>query len=115
MNDPRNPIRFDPEELESIEAERTEADDRELTREELAWELVEVLDELTVEEMNELVAKNVPLDTLDFFSRYAKEFCEGLPIDRATGKRLPNLMLLGYLLRVLEDRLLVEPDEPFDA
>jgi len=115
MNDPRDPIRFDPEELENIEAERAETDDRGLTREELAWELVEVLDELTVEELNELVAKNVPLESIEFFSRYAKEFCEGLPIDEATAKRLPNLMLLGYLLRVLEDRLLVEPDEPFDA
>ena len=115
MNDPRDPIRFDPEEIENIEAERADADDRGLTREELAWELVEVLDELTVEQMNELVAKNVPLESIEFFSRYATEFCEGLPIDEATGKRLPNLMLLGYLLRVLEDRLLVEPGEPFDA
>ena len=64
--------------------------------------------------MGELVAKNVPLESLDFFSRYAGEFSAGLPIDEATSKRLPNLMLLGYLLRVLEDRLLVDPGS-FDA
>lgn len=115
MNDPRDPIRVDPDTLENIEAEFGEADDHPVTREELAWELVEVLEELSIDELNELVAKNVPLDSLEFFSRYASEFAEGLPIDTATEKRLPNLMLLGYLLRVLEDRLVVETDEPFDA
>ncbi len=116
MNDPRDPIRFDPEALDDSEgAERSEQDDRELTREGLAWELVEVLDELTGEELNELVSKNVPHETIEFFARYAGEFSEGLTIDPKARERLPNLMLLGYLMRVLEDRLLVEPDEPFDA
>src|SRR2546426_8130920 len=114
MNDPRHPIRFTPEEIESLEEERDEAADSELTREELAWELVEVLDELTTEELAELVAKNVPSDAHEFFKHYAREFCEGLPIDKSLTARLPNLMLLGYLLRVLEERLLVEPDESFD-
>ena len=114
MNDPRNPIRFDPEAIENIEAERTEAEEG-LTREELAWEIVEVLDELSAEELSELVAKNVPRDTLEFFAHYAREFGDGLPIEKSIAKRLPNLMLLGYLLRVLEDRLLVEPEESFDA
>lgn len=115
MNDPRDPIRFDPEMMENIEAELAESDDHPVTREELAWELVEVLEALSVDELNELVAKNVPLDTLDFFSRYAREFAEGLPIDASTTKRLPNLMLLGYLLRVLEDRLVVPEDDSYDA
>lgn len=114
MNDSRNPIRFDPDALEAIESELADAEDRPLTREELAWELVEVLDDLNADELSELVAKNVPLEAIDFFSRYAGEFSKGLPIDRSTAKRLPNLMLLGYLLRVLEDRLLDEPDS-FDA
>jgi hypothetical protein len=116
MEDPRDPIRFDPDELdEVVEAELGDGGDSPLTREELAWELVEVLDELTGDELNELVAKNVPRDAIEFFSRYATEFCEGLPIQKSIGERLPNLMLLGYLLRVLEDRLLVEPEESFDA
>ena len=115
MNDPRDPIRFDPESLENIEAEVAENDDHPVTREELAWELVEVLEALSLEELNELVSKNVPLDTIDFFARYAEEFAEGLPIQPSTTKRLPNLMLLGYLLRVLEDRLVVDTDDSYDA
>jgi hypothetical protein len=115
MDDPRHPIRLSPEELETLEEERADAADPELTREELAWELVEVLDELTSEEIAELVAKNVPTDAHEFFKHYARQFCEGLPIDKSIAARLPNLMLLGYLLRVLEERLLVEPDESFDA
>jgi hypothetical protein len=115
MDDRRNPIRFSPEEIEGLEDERADASDPALTREELAWELVEVLDELTAEELSELVAKNVPQEAHDFFTHYAREFCEGLPIDKSIRSRLPNLMLLGYLLRVLEERLLVEPDESFDA
>ena len=112
---PRHPIRTSPEEIETLEEERTEAADPELTREELAWELVEVLDELTSDELAELVTKNVPDDAHEFFKHYAREFCEGLPIEKSVAARLPNLMLLGYLLRVLEERLLVEPDESFDA
>ena len=112
---PRNPIRFSPEEVETLEEERADLSDPELTREELTWELVEVLDELTTEELGELVAKNVPNDAHEFFKHYAREFCEGLPIDKSLTARLPNLMLLGYLLRVLEERLLVEPEESFDA
>jgi len=116
MNDPRHPIRFSPAKLD-VDDERTDAGDPELTREELAWELVEVLDELTAEELSELVTKNVPREAHDFFTHYAREFCEGLPIDKTIRARLPNLMLLGYLLRVLEERLLTpgESDESFDA
>ena len=113
MNDPRHPIRFSPEELERLDGEREESG--ELTREELAWELVEVLDELTAEELAELVSKNVPREAHEFFDHYAREFCEGLPIEKSVRGRLPNLMLLGYLLRVLEERLIVDPEESFDA
>ena len=84
-----------------------------LTREELAWELVELFEELDVDQINEMMAKNVPLETLEFFASYANGFCEGTGISTSTRKRLPNLMLLGYLLRILEDRLLDQ--EPFDA
>ena len=85
-----------------------------LTRQELAWELAEIFDELRVDQLNELVAINVPLDALEFFASYADEFCGEVEIDSGTRRRLPNLMLLGYLLRLLEERLPVEP-EPFDA
>jgi hypothetical protein len=85
-----------------------------LSRREIAWELAEIFDELRVDQLNELVALNVPLDTLEFFSTYADEFCNEGEIESGTRRRLPNLMLLGYLMRLLEERLPVEP-EPFDA
>lgn len=85
-----------------------------LTREELAWELVELFDELKIEDINEVLAKNVPLDTLEFFNAYADDFGAALGVTGNARKRLPNLMLLGYLLRLLEDRLLPE-DESYDA
>ena len=90
-----------------------DASDR-LTRQELAWELVELFDELKIEDINEVLAKNVPLDALEFFSAYAEEFGASAGVVGTGRKRLPNLMLLGYLLRVLEERLLPD-EEPFDA
>lgn len=77
-----------------------------LRRDELAWELVEVFDELRIEQINEVLAKNVPLETLEFFSSYADEFADSNEIAADSRKRLPNLLLLGYLLRVLEERLI---------
>jgi hypothetical protein len=79
-----------------------------LRRDELAWELVEVFDDLRVEQINEVLAKNVPLETLEFFSAYAEEFAEANGVEAGARKRLPNLLLLGYLLRVLEERLIDE-------
>jgi hypothetical protein len=82
-----------------------------LTREELAWELVEVFEELPTDRINELLAKNVPFDTLRFLSVYADDFGAANEIEGVARKRLPNLLILGYLLRVLEDRLIPD-DEP---
>ena len=77
-----------------------------LDREQLAWELAEIFDELPVESINELLAKNVPLETLRFVSAYAGDFAEVHGINGQAGESLPNLLLLGYLLRVVEERLL---------
>ena len=77
-----------------------------LSRAELAWELAEVFDDLRIEQINEVLAKNVPLETLEFFASYAEEFGDANAIKTGARKRLPNLMLLGYLLRVLEERLI---------
>jgi hypothetical protein len=90
-----------------------DASDR-LTRQELAWELVELFDELKIDDINEVLAKNVPFEALEFFSAYADDFGAAMGLVGNERKRLPNLMLLGYLLRVLEERLLPE-SEPFDA
>ncbi len=79
-----------------------------LTREELGWELAEIFDELDVSQINEVLAKNVPMETLQFFSGYAKDFGESQDIRGDSLKRLPNLLLLGYLLRIVEERLISE-------
>lgn len=76
-----------------------------MTFEEMAWEFAEVFDELESSEINEMLARNVPLQTLDFFAQYAECFAKSGEIDLNTQARLPNLMLVGYLLRLLEERL----------
>ncbi len=76
-----------------------------MTFEEMAWEFAEVFDELESSEINEMLARNVPLATLDFFAQYAESFAKNGEIDLKTQAQLPNLMLVGYLLRLLEERL----------
>lgn len=80
-----------------------------LTREELAWELAEVFDDLSLEHVNEMLAKNVPLETLKFFVSYAEDFADVHGLPDTPRRRLANLMVLGYLLKVVEDRVL-EPE-----
>jgi hypothetical protein len=58
-----------------------------------------------------MLAKNVPIETLGFFTEYAEQFGKVEKIEGESQKRLPNLMLIGYLMRVLEERLLPDPDE----
>ena len=81
-----------------------------MTVEEIAWEFAGVFDELEPAQINEMLAKNVPMETLGFFTEYAEDFARSEKIDGDTQKRLPNLMLIGYLLRVLEERLLSDND-----
>ena len=80
-----------------------------MTFEEMAWDFVEVFDDLEIEQINEVLAKNVPYQTLEFFNKYSSDFAQMTETDVQTSKQLPNLMLIGYLLRVLEERL--KPDE----
>lgn len=75
---------------------------------ELAWGLAEVFDDLPIEEINEVLAKNVPFETLQFFSAYADSMAATMRLDAEGTRRLPNLLIVGYLLRLLEDRLLEE-------
>jgi len=82
-----------------------------MTFEEIAWEFVHVFDELDHAQINEMLAKNVPYQNLEFFNQYAAEFAEGEMITGTLSKRLPNLMLIGYILRVLEERLLPDDEE----
>lgn len=77
-----------------------------MTHTEMAWEFAEVFSELPAEQINEVLAKNVPMETLEFFTEYAESFAKSEDLSGPTAARLPNLMLLGYLLKVLEERLL---------
>ena len=76
-----------------------------MTFDEMAREFAEVFDELDTSEINMMLALNVPFDTLEFFSQYVAEFAEGVPMSKDLRERLPNLMVIGYLLRTLEERL----------
>ncbi len=77
-----------------------------MTHTEIAWEFAEVFSELPTDQINEVLAKNVPMETLEFFTEYAESFGKSEGLTGPTAARLPNLMLLGYLLHVLEERLL---------
>ncbi len=79
-----------------------------MTHTELAWEFASLFSELPIERINELVAKNVPVETLEFFESYAETFGRTQGVDADTLNRLPNLLLVGYIIRVLEERLLEE-------
>jgi len=77
-----------------------------MTRSELAWELADLFSDLPIEDINEMLAKNVPFETLEFFNAYGEQFGKSEGISGHTQLRLPNLLLLGYILRVLEERLI---------
>ena len=77
-----------------------------MTHSELAWEFAELFGDLETGDINKVLANNVPLETLEFFSAYGECFAQAEKIEGETRQRLPNLLCLGYLLRVLEERLL---------
>ena len=59
-----------------------------MTFEEMAWEFAEVFDELDVDQTNEMLAKNVPMQTLEFFGKYADRFGHLTPFSNSrTGPR----------------------------
>ncbi len=80
-----------------------------MTPQDIAFEFAEIFEDLPAEQVNEMLAKNVPFETIQFFSQYADAFADGAGIHGETRGRLPNLMLFGYLIRLLEDRLLPDP------
>jgi hypothetical protein len=93
-----------------------------LNHAELAWEFADLFSELEPDQINEILAKNVPLETLDFFEKYAETFSGAVGIEGDAARRIPNLLLMGYLLRVLEERLIDgddgddgDPDPELDA
>ena len=82
-----------------------------MTHSELAWEFADLFGELPPDQINQVLAKNVPMETLQFFSDYARTVDDPGGVGDAMKRRIPNLMLLGYLLRVLEERLLDEEED----
>jgi hypothetical protein len=80
-----------------------------MTFEEIASDFIEVFDDLEVEQINEVLRKNIPFERLEFFNEYTSTFGEAADIGDPASKRLANLMLIGYMLRVMEDRLLPDP------
>jgi hypothetical protein len=72
----------------------------------MAWEFADLFGELPPGQINEMLAKNVPMEMLQFFTDYARSLAERETIGDEMQKRVPNLLLLGYLLRLLEERLI---------
>jgi hypothetical protein len=80
-----------------------------MTGRDIAIEFTELWDNFDVEEINTMLAKNVSVELLEFFASYADQALgDLLPSDESgdeLARRLPNLMIIGYIIRVLEERL----------
>jgi len=87
------------------------APDSAVTSEQIAWELAELFNDLSVDRVNEMLANNVPLEVLRFATGYGDDFSEVHGLDDRVRSQLPNLVVLGYLLRILEERLVEDGSE----
>jgi hypothetical protein len=80
-----------------------------MTDREIAIEFTEVWESLDIKDINKVLAGNVSMELLEFFSAYAERAVADLLPDTDEGeelvRRLPNLMIIGYLIRLLEERL----------
>ncbi len=85
--------------------------DGSVTSEQIAWELAEIFNDLPTERVNEMLANNVPLEVLRFATGYGDDFAEVHGLEEQVRCQLPNLVVLGYLLRVLEERLVEDSGE----
>ena len=75
----------------------------------IAVEFTDLWRSLQTREINTMLAKNVSIELLEFFATYAKEFSdeflgEGMD-EEELQRRLPNLLIIGYLIRLLEERV----------
>ncbi len=80
-----------------------------MTSRELAIEFTDLWKDLDTRQINTMLAQNVSLDLLEFFAGYAQEFSdewldENEKADELS-RRLPNLLIIGYLIRLLEERV----------
>ena len=79
-----------------------------MTSLELAVEFTDLWKDLDNSQINTMLAQNVSYELLEFFSDYAQKFSKDLTEpDRKQelDQRLPNLLIIGYLIRILEERL----------
>ncbi len=80
-----------------------------LTARDLAIEFTDLWTTLEPAQINSMLARNVSLELLEFFSSYANEFADDSLGDDQDGElirsRLPNLLIIGYIIRILEERV----------
>ena len=85
------------------------SDSRGLTPVELAVEFTDLWKTLETGQINQMLARNVSFELLEFFSEYAHDFAdEILPNEmdqEEIRRRLPNLLIIGYIIRILEERV----------
>ncbi len=87
--------------------------DRCMNGREIAIEFTDIWKDLDIDEINSMLANNVSMDMLEFFSSYAQEFTDDLlsssleqKLDEALlRRRIPNLLIIGYIIRLLEERI----------
>ena len=76
---------------------------------ELAIEFTDLWRDLDTDSINTMLANNVSVDLLSFFADYAQNFAdECIPPDEQgeeLRRRLPNLLIIGYIIRLLEERV----------
>jgi hypothetical protein len=76
---------------------------------ELAVEFTDLWRDLESCEINQMLAKNISYELLEFFSSYGRDFAaESLDPQHVTEElceRLPNLLIIGYIIRILEERV----------
>jgi hypothetical protein len=75
---------------------------------ELAVEFTYFFNDTATTEIYTMLANNVSYELLEFFSTYTDDFVELLPKDMNPDElkhQLPNLLIIGYIIRVLEERL----------
>ena len=80
-----------------------------LTARELAMEFTDLWKTLEASQINTMLARNVNYELLEFFSSYAGQFIDefdsGKLDQELLRSRLPNLLIIGYIIRILEERV----------
>jgi hypothetical protein len=80
-----------------------------MTSLELAQEFTELFESLDSEQINMMLAKNVSFELLEFFVSYAERYVLGVPGasvgPEEIARRVPNLLVIGYIIRLLEERV----------